>query len=167
MLTVRAKPVIDPSLTVAFTGHRADSLPWGFDAGSPRCIDFRARLRQSVTDLYREGKRVFLSGMASGVDTIAAEEVLALRPELADIRLICVFPYPMRDEVTLRIASEADGSFAVCDEYCAGCMQLRNRFLVENASCLIAGYDGRLTGGTYRTVLLAKEKGLPVRFIRP
>lgn len=167
MFRERSKQDIDPSLTVAFTGHRADSLPWGFNTGDPRCADFRSRLRQAVTDLYRGGKRVFLSGMASGVDTIAAEEVLSLRNELPDIRLICVFPYPMRDPVSARIAAEADASVTVSDEYCAGCMQLRNRFLVENASCLIAGYDGRRTGGTYRTVMLAEERGLPVRFIRP
>ncbi len=167
MLPGRAKPDIDRSLAVSFTGHRAETLPWGFDESDPRCIELKRGLRRSILELYRGGKRIFLSGMASGVDAIAAEEVLSLKTELADIRLVCVFPCPTRDARSQRIAALADGCVTMAPEYCAGCMQLRNRFLVENASCLIACYDGRKYGGTYQTVSAAEARGLPIRFIKP
>jgi hypothetical protein len=38
----------------------------------------------------------------------------------------------------------------------------RNRYLVDHASRLIAGWDGVPSGGTYHTIELAREKGITV-----
>lgn len=65
-----------PALNVAFTGHRADSLPWGFNESSDECLKLKAGLLCAIRCAYTEGKRCFLSGMASGVDIYAAEAVL-------------------------------------------------------------------------------------------
>ena len=147
-----------PALNVAFTGHRADSLPWGFNESSDECLKLKAGLLRAIRCAYTEGKRCFLSGMASGVDIYAAEAVLQLRETLPGIALVCVFPCPSRDSRSVIVLSS---------EYCAGCMKRRNRFLVENASMLIAVYDGRRTGGTFQTVGMAARRGLRTVILNP
>ena len=42
-----------------------------------------------------------------------------------------------------------------------------NRFLVENASMLIAVYDGRRTGGTFQTIGMAARRGLRTVILNP
>lgn len=153
------------SSAAAFTGHRAESLPWRFNETDQRCILLKAALNDSIRRAYCEGKRTFLSGMATGTDTYAAEAVLCARKEFPDIRLVCVFPCPSNDPRALEIASLADQCIILSQEYCPGCMQLRNRFLVENSSLIIACYDGRSEGGTYHTLCLAQDKGLRILFI--
>lgn len=156
-----------PALSVAFTGHRADSLPWGFNESSDECFKLKAGLLRAIRCAYTEGKRCFLSGMASGVDIYAAEAVLQLRETLPGIALVCVFPCPSRDSRSAAIAAAADSVIVLSSEYCAGCMKRRNRFLVENASMLIAVYDGRQTGGTFQTVGMAARRGLRTVILNP
>lgn len=156
-----------PALNVAFTGHRADSLPWGFNESSDECLKLKAGLLRAIRCAYAEGKRCFLSGMASGVDIYAAEAVLQLRETLPGIALVCVFPCPSRDSRSAAIAAAADSVIVLSSEYCAGCMKRRNRFLVENASMLIAVYDGRRTGGTFQTVGMAARRGLRTVILNP
>ena len=43
-------------------------------------------------------------------------------------------------------------------------MLLRNNFLVDNSSLLLAYYDGRKKGGTYYTVNRAKKKGIDIDY---
>ena len=160
-------PAIDRNSTAAFTGHRAESLPWGFAENDPRCAALKSALASAIASAYAEGKRCFLSGMASGADVYAAEEVLRLKSRFPDIRLVCVFPCPTGDPRAASIASLADDSIVLAGEYCAGYMRQRNRFLVENSSLMIACYDGRSEGGTYRTLCLAQEKGLRIIMIEP
>ena len=149
------------------SGHRADSLPWGFNESSDECLKLKAGLLRAIRCAYTEGKRCFLSGMASGVDIYAAEAVLQLRETLPGIALVCVFPCPSRDSRSAAIAAAADSVIVLSSEYCAGCMKRRNRFLVENASMLIAVYDGRRTGGTFQTVGMAARRGLRTVILNP
>ena len=153
-------PGFDRMLSVAFTGHRAASLPWRYNESDERCLRVKARLREAIGSAYASGKRFFLSGMASGTDVYAAEAVLGLKSVYPGIRLICVFPCPAADRRAAEIASRADCTVLLSNEYTAGCLQLRNRFLVDNSSLLIAVYDGRLSGGTLSTLRLAELKGL-------
>lgn len=155
------------ALTAAFTGHRADSLPWGYNERSEACKRLKAELLCAIRSAYSDGKRVFLSGMASGADIYAAEAVLQLRETLPEIKLTCVFPCPSRDSRSAVIASAADSVIVLSSAYSAGCMQRRNRFLVENASMLIAVYDGRRTGGTFQTVGMAARRGLRTIILNP
>jgi len=145
----------------AFTGHRPQSLPWGRDESDPRCIALKAELSSRIRLAYSEGKRYFLSGMADGVDTYAAEAVLQLADELEGLRLIAVFPYGSGTGVRQRrIAKRAYITFSLCPQYVAGCMQARNRFLVDNCSELICVYSGGSSGGTAATMRMAAEKGI-------
>ena len=47
----------------------------------------------------------------------------------------------------------------VQQQYSPGCMQRRNRYMVDHASLLIAVHDG-LPGGTRRTIEYALRRGI-------
>lgn len=77
---------------VCFTGHRPDRLG-GRNETSPRIVAIKSELTRVVRELHAEGFRRFISGMAEGVDTWAAEAVISLREDLQDIRLIGAVPH--------------------------------------------------------------------------
>ena len=62
---------------------------------------------------------------------------------------------------------------AACDEvkvfserYNRGCYFVRNRYMVDESSRVIAVYDGRSNGGTVFTMQYARAKGRAVHVIR-
>lgn len=63
----------------AFSGHRPQSLPWRFNETSPACIQLQKILALQIARLIDNGYTDFLSGLAIGVDTWAAQSVLAFR----------------------------------------------------------------------------------------
>lgn len=64
----------------AFTGHRPQSLPFGFDESDERCIALKSAMQERIVALIEnEGVTHFITGMALGVDTFAAEIVLQLK----------------------------------------------------------------------------------------
>ena len=76
----------------AFTGHRPKKLPWGYNEKDMRCVALKAELERQIRLLIQEGVMDFLSGMAEGIDLLAAEIVLNLRAEYPDIKLHCILP---------------------------------------------------------------------------
>ena len=67
----------------AFTGHRPQSLPFGSNEQDERCQKLKAVLEQEIERVYSEkGVTHFISGMALGVDTFAAEAVLHLKESI-------------------------------------------------------------------------------------
>ena len=77
----------------AFTGHRPKKLPWGYNEADVRCVALKAALEREIRLLIQEGVTDFLSGMAEGVDLLAAEIVLHLRSEYPSVKLHCILPY--------------------------------------------------------------------------
>ena len=71
---------------VCFTGHRPEKLK------QPESVIVKA-LETAIKEAIADGKNVFISGMARGVDIWAAEIVLRLRKEGANVKLICASPY--------------------------------------------------------------------------
>jgi len=59
------------------------------------------------------------------------------------------------------ILARADEVICLSDEYFTGCMQLRNRWMVDHSGYLIACM-ARLQGGTAQTVNYALKKGLDI-----
>lgn len=68
-----------------FTGHRPEKLK---QSESVIVKSLETAIKEAIAD----GKRVFISGMARGVDIWAAEIVLRLRKEGANVKLICASP---------------------------------------------------------------------------
>ena len=148
-------------LSVSFTGHRADKLPWGFDEDDERCAAFRQKLESEIIRAYNEGARYFLSGMADGVDLYAAEAVLRLSAKLKEIKLVAVFPYGRGDSRRKkRCAGRAFRVVSLHESYTPSCYMDRNRFLVRHSSRLICGFSGDAASGTGATMRMAREAGL-------
>lgn len=167
-------PIIERATCCCVAGHRPGRLPSGWKREPAACSPVRSALRRAVVQAAQEGYRTFLSGMALGVDTWAAEEVLALRDEGWPVRLVAALPCPGQDSRwspgdrrTYRdLLRLADAVYTVSPAYAPYCMGARNRWMIERASRLIAVYDGG-PGGTADTVRLAEKRGLSIVKIDP
>lgn len=165
---MRGRPV-----TCCFSGYRPSKLPWGEQEDDPRCLALKARLSRAIESAWDQGYRHFICGMAEGVDLYCCELLLELRQRL-----------PLTVEAAIPCLSQPDGwsadqrerysrDVAACDletvvqeEYSAGCMQRRNRYMVDHSSLLIAVFDGQ-SGGTQATVRYAMSRGLELMLIPP
>lgn len=68
------------TVSCAFTGHRPQILPFGFNETDSRCIALKRALHDQIINLIEtNGVTHFISGMAIGVDMFAAEIVLDLK----------------------------------------------------------------------------------------
>lgn len=159
-------------MTVCFSGYRPEKLPWGYDEDDPRCAALKERLRQAVTDACEQGYRHFICGMARGVDTYCGEITLALRAQYPEITLEATIPCPSQPEGWTpeqqarwqALVERCDYETMVQDHYSVGCMQRRNRYMVDHARRLIAVFDGQ-EGGTRRTVEYAMRRGLEIVYV--
>ncbi|MCH5206510.1 MAG: DUF1273 family protein [Oscillospiraceae bacterium] len=158
---------------ISFTGYRDEKLPF-FGEDDPMCVELKQRLSDWIKKLADEGAGEFYSGMALGVDTWAAEAVLELKESRPEIKLIAVIPCPEQDERWSaanrqryrEILERCDKVMTVSPNYHKGCMQKRNRALVEMCDVLLAVYDGK-PGGTQFTVNFAQKKGKKVIVVEP
>jgi uncharacterized phage-like protein YoqJ len=143
-----------------FTGHRKLALPEEL---------VQSRTEQLIDMLYGRGVRIFKAGGAIGYDTLAAKAVLRCKEAHADIALYLILPHPnqtahwqMSDRETYdRIKSAADEVIYTSNHYFSGCMQKRNRRLVDNSGYCIS-YLTEPTGGTAYTIKYARKKGLVI-----
>lgn len=154
---------------VAFTGYRtAKILSNRIDTNLLNVISTEVYL--TISTLYRQGFRVFLTGMADGFDTIAAKAVLRLKKERQDVKLIAVIPfrgqednYSAKDKHTYhQLLKQADNCVCLAESYTDNDQYLRrNDFLLENSSQLVCYYDGK-KGGTMYTYNRAEKAGKPI-----
>ena len=163
-MRVRARQV-----TCSFTGHRPEKLPWGENESDIQCAELKERLFDTVLAAYDQGYRHFLCGMARGSDCWFCEAVLRLQRLHTDVSLEAVIPFPgqadrwgREDRARYqRLLRSCSYETVVQEEYSPGCMQRRNRYLVDHASLLIAVHDG-LPGGTQKTIAYAMRRGIEV-----
>lgn len=145
----------DRMKVAAFTGHRT------YRGQAAEALD------EVLEELYVNGIRTFLSGMAVGFDLAAAEAVLALRSARPGVRLVCAVPFEGQDRHFdaaqkaryRRVLAEADQVVYVCSAYRRDCYARRNDWLIDHAGVLVAWYDGS-AGGTRYTVSRARKAGL-------
>lgn len=145
------------NITVAFTGHR------NYDGSAD------AELRELLQGLYADGYRRFLCGMSWGFDLAAAEAVVELREQYADVQLVAVEPYAWfgrlfrgdDSEQYERIKAAADEVVVVGDSGEAMDYIARNDYLVEHASAVVAWWSGVKRGGTAYTVKQARKTKIP------
>lgn len=162
-------------ITCAFTGHRPKSFPWKDNETDPGCILLKETLAAQISALEERGVTEFLSGMAQGVDLWAAEIVLDLKKKNPVLHLYCILPcegqeeaWPMSEQERYRsILQRADEIIYVNREYTTDCMLVRNRYLVEHSSVLLAVYNGTYRSGTGMTVRYAQKLGRKVIIIDP
>ncbi|MDD2361691.1 MAG: SLOG family protein [Oscillospiraceae bacterium] len=131
--------------------------------------DIAERLRENIIQLIGEGVRYFGAGGALGYDTMAAQAILLLKPKFPQIKLILVLPcqnqtrgWTEKDiQIYEDIKANCDKFLYTSQEYSRGCMQKRNRHLVNHSSVCIC-YLTEQSGGTTYTVNYAKSRGLRI-----
>lgn len=159
----------------AFTGHRPQSLPWQFNETDQNCLKLKDLLASQISELAKNGYTDFLSGMALGIDTWAAEIVLNLRKKIPELKLHCILPcktqaekWPVSaQERYNNILTQADSIIYSSRNYHPDCMLERNRFMVEHASLLLAIYNGQPHSGTGATLRYAQKLGRKIIIINP
>lgn len=144
-----------------FTGHR--DIP-------PEILPtLAAKLEAIVLELIADDIRYFYAGGALGFDTLVAETVLRLRDPFPQILLIWALPCREqargwsaasinRYEHILRRANEV---IYTSEHYTRGCMQRRNRFMVDHSAVCVA-YCTRATGGSAYTLQYACKSDLRI-----
>ena len=137
-----------PQNACVFTGHR--ELPKDFSI---------ERLKQAIITLLDNGVRVFYNGMAIGFDLLAAETLLQVRKNYEGVKLIACIPcynqeksFPAADKKRYaEILKRADEQVLLAEHYFQGCMQIRDKYMVDKADVMIA-YCHKEKGGAAFTV---------------
>lgn len=147
--------------TCCFTGHR--DIP---EAEKERLY---RELYNEISALIKKGVTRFRCGGARGFDTMAALAVMDIKKLNPKISLIV--DVPCRNQHLNWNAEERsamDYIMSVANEvnvlspyYYNGCMQYRNRYMVDHSLYLVA-YQTKAFGGSAYTVLYAKEQGLTI-----
>ena len=144
-----------------FTGHRRIERQHG--------VQLSKRLDELIDRLVSEGYTDFCVGGAIGFDTVVALKVLEKKCQYEFIRLCLYLPCHNQDRGwsdTLKrayyyVLKNADSVQYASEEYVTGCMQKRNRQMVDDSEICVA-YCGSSSGGTAYTVAYAKKKGIDV-----
>lgn len=146
--------ITDIEKACSFTGHR--QVEKNFD---------HARFKEVLTAFIDEGYTHFLCGMAMGFDMLAAELIIELKKDRPQIRLIACVPcegqsryFPAAEKERYeKILSKCDEVKVLSNHYYNGCMLVRDRYMVDNSSLLIA-YKRVNEGGTYYTLKYALKQ---------
>ena len=158
--------------TVCFSGHRPEKLPHGGDENSLTTNNLKSLLYKEIYDSIHDGYTEFITGLARGVDNWAAQMILDFKNKNDALRLICVQPYKNYGEgwkgyekwALSHIIERADEVVILCDRFQPDCMKLRNQYMVDHSSKLIAVVSN-YRSGTGQTIRYAQKQGLVVRAI--
>ena len=148
-----------------FTGHRPNKLKRSES-------EIKASLSRAIEDALTAGKRTFITGMAMGTDIYAGELVLQYRKSDPSIRLICALPYPDFEkrwsahwqQRYTAIFQRADFVKVVCPSFSMASFQIRNEWMVDRSSLVIAVFNGE-SGGTKNTIDYAKVHHVEIRTV--
>lgn len=149
--------------TCCFTGHRQIKI-------SER--ELRSKLIDLISKAMDNGYKYFICGGAIGFDMIAAEQVIFLKSAYKDIKLELAIPCQEQDKFYSQIQKHRYADILKnADEihkrdlpYDRTCMMLRNRYMVDNSSLVIAYFDSS-TGGTKSTIDYANKVGVEILYI--
>lgn len=157
----------DIRMTIAITGHRPQSIDNDFYYVS-ETWDW---IRNELTATFRKiNPQRVITGMALGVDTVAAETALAL-----EIPYTAAVPFPGQESKwspeqqahyshLLQWADQVE--FVDDGPYHPGLMQKRNEWMVDRADIVVAVWNG-FKGGTRNCVEYALRNQVPVWRIDP
>ena len=148
---------IDINKVCCFTGHRPEKC-------KDSEMNIRSKLAEEIKIAVDDGFDTFITGMALGVDTWAAEEVLKLHREKNNIQLVCAVPFKgvernrtlEQQESFNAILSKANYVEYICQKYTRWCFYARNEWMVDRAKRVIAVFNG-MHGGTEHTINYAKK----------
>lgn len=151
-------------LRVAVTGHRPQHL-FGFDSSHEGWKWLQAQLRRLVAEAAAQGPCEFLSGMALGVDTVFANEVVR-----AHQPLVAFVPFDGQDtrwKLADRLHHEHLLRCCCRVRFVSRLPSLeafhrRNQAMVDACDVVVAAWNGKSSGGTYHCLQAALAAGRPV-----
>lgn len=147
---------LDKSKCCCFTGPRPEKI-------NDNINEISNLLREEITKSIHQGYIYFFTGMSRGIDLLAAQVVLSLQNEY-DIHLIAAIPFinqeiswPKEDqELYYEILKKVRFSFHLSNNFHKLVYHLRNKFMVNNSSKVIAYYKNT-NGGTKYTLDYAEK----------
>lgn len=150
-----------------FTGHRPEKLQASEE-------NVKAWLNNQIDIAISQGFVTFITGCAMGVDIWAGQIVVEKRKQNPALHLIAASPYPgfgnrWKDEWRRQynqLLKDADLVRYIRERYSDDCFMIRNRWMVDHSSLVIAAYNGA-PGGTRNTIEYAKKAGITVVQVIP
>lgn len=148
--------------TCCFSGHR--------NLNYVETFEIKLKLKKELSKLINNGYDRFLCGGALGFDTICALSVLKAKEKNHQIKLILVLPcqnqtkyWSNKDkQIYEKIKSKSDEIIYTSQIYYKGCMQKRNRYMIDHSSYCIY-YLKKSSGGTFNTINYAKNHKLQLK----
>lgn len=153
--------------TICFTGHRKIRGAYVSDL---RKNDIYPALFAAIGRAAGKGFKRYISGGALGVDQIAAQAVID-----HGLELIIARPFPSQackwpersQNMLVDLCKKATKVVDVSDDpFSVQKMEIRNRWMVDRASVVIAVFDGS-PGGTGNCVRYARAQGKRILVIDP
>jgi len=158
----------------SFTGYRPKKLYEAFQSENGM-TELKSKLRTEVSELINDDFTTFQCGMALGADMLFADVVAEFQRKYPRVRLVAVVPclgqesswnFKQQHKYKQLLDSASEVKVVSNAPYFDGCMQIRNRALVDTCDLLLAVYDGK-RGGTMQTVEYAKKTHKKIRIIDP
>ena len=132
------------------------------------------KLKAAVQKAIERGYQHFISGMAAGIDLLAAKIVLQLREDMSEMGIVleAAIPFPSQfkrwkketKREYERILLQCDKVHCVYDVFSLEAYKKRDKYMVDKSSLLIA-VEGKPNGGTARTIAYARELGRTIELI--
>ena len=123
--------------------------------------------RQKVNYIMKELKQKEVPQQQKQLTCCFTEVVKELQQKYKDIYLIAYLPYQKK-----LFSKEIAELLPCCKEICVaeienqkGCYHLRNRYMIEHSSLLIAVTDGKQGGGTDYTIKYGQKMGIHIEKI--
>ena len=154
-------PDYDIKTTCSFTGHRILKKEFTLED-----------LSLVIDNAINKGYKTFLVGMARGFD-LKCVKVLAEKKQAGKkIEIIACMPCKdqnkyfteKENQEFLEMISLTDKQVYLQENYDSECMFLRNKYMVDNSSLLIAYYHYQ-RGGTHSTVTYAIKQNKEILYI--
>ena len=156
------------------TGHRPKGFGWDYRNKEHELHrEYLAILEYEVRKCVEKGFNYFISGGAIGADMDFAETVMKVREEYPNVKLEIAVPCENQDlkwneedkKRYREILQKAAVVKKLSEKYTMGCMQKRNRYMVDSSELVIAIWNGISKGGTYSTIQYADKKNVPMTLI--
>ena len=148
-------------------------MPWRSNENDIRCVFLKRRLEKEIVKAIKKDHTHFITGMALGVDTYAAQILLNLKNKYHITVEAAVPCRSQPDKWNAADRARYSELLAGCDivtvlseEYTPDCMYKRNQYMVDNSDMLVAVYDGK-GGGTGQTVKYAESLGKEMVILKP
>ena len=153
-------PDYDINTTCCFTGHRILKREFSIE-----------ELSIVIQNAIDKGYKTFLVGMARGFD-LKCVKVLAEKKKDFNIEIIACMPCKNQNKYFtekenqefFEMVNLTDKKVYIQENYDSECMFLRNKYMVDNSSLLIAYYHYQ-KGGTHSTVTYAIKQNKEVIYI--